>query len=62
MTDLFPFVELEFSHAIGPAPGRQFAARSAEAAWKALDTGGYGYPGARKYVVSFVGFLPAAAR
>lgn len=29
-------------------------------AWKALDTGGYGYPGSRKYVVSFVGFLPAA--
>ena len=29
-------------------------------AWKALETGGYGYPGARKLVVSFVGFLPAA--
>ena len=29
-------------------------------AWKALDTGGYGYPGARKLVVSFVGYLPAS--
>ncbi len=29
-------------------------------AWKALEAGGYGYPGARKLVVSFVGFLPAS--
>jgi cell division protein FtsI (penicillin-binding protein 3) len=29
-------------------------------AWKALEGGGYGYPGARKLVVSFAGFLPNA--
>ncbi|CAB4824820.1 MAG: hypothetical protein F2754_04680 [Actinobacteria bacterium] len=29
-------------------------------AWKALEGGGYGYPGARKLVVSFVGYLPNA--
>jgi cell division protein FtsI (penicillin-binding protein 3) len=29
-------------------------------AWKALDGGGYGYPGNRKLVTSFVGFLPNA--
>ena len=29
-------------------------------AWKALESGGYGYPGARKLVVSFAGFLPAS--
>ncbi len=29
-------------------------------AWKALEGGGYGYPGARKRVVSFAGFLPNA--
>jgi cell division protein FtsI (penicillin-binding protein 3) len=29
-------------------------------AWKAFEEGGYGYPGARRYVVSFAGFLPAS--